>query len=517
MPDSLIPPGQPLLRDTSRRTSELGTGASRRTAPGETAASAAACVNGNGADAQGERPEPRWRDIQWVDFTSGPISDMYPVAAEPHAAPAHASVMSEPVLPLWVAPELPETLPLFATDAASIETLAGLRSTTTNGARVMARHVARERADDDRPFPASITVPVSAGSPTDEAETPGFCRFVVATVAAVAGDMLRAAADVVAAAAAAAIAAARAALGRCLPTRRAARDEPWRRDKPAVARRLSAVADRISGCLAARENRLRVSGLAALVVISVALAAYGGGALLARMVESASAPSPTNKVEAAAPAANLIPARAAALPSDPAIRAAFYIARAKTGNAAAQYDLGLLYAQGQGLVQDYASAASWFRAAAAQGNVAAEYNLGVLYDRGLGVTANPTEAINWYRSAADQNHPSAQFNLALAYANGNGTKQDFATAARWYRRAAEQGLAPAMVNLAILYEAGNGVDRSPIDAYAWYRVAGERGDDPAKVRATELYRQFDDTDKTHAERLVATIRRALDAVKPPPA
>jgi TPR repeat protein len=206
-------------------------------------------------------------------------------------------------------------------------------------------------------------------------------------------------------------------------------------------------------------------------------------------------------------------------PTDPAARAAFYLAKAKAGDAAAQYNVGVLYARGQGLVQDYASAITWFRAAAAQGNTAAQYNLGVVYARGLGVAADPAEALNWYRSAADQNYPAAQFNLALAYASGDGTKQDYAAAARWYQRAAAQALGPAMVNLAILYEAGTGVERSPVDAYAWYSAAGERGDTAAKTRAGELFKQFNERDKARAQGLAATIGAALDSFAPklPPA
>jgi TPR repeat protein len=281
---------------------------------------------------------------------------------------------------------------------------------------------------------------------------------------------------------------------------------------------------------ATRENRLRVSGLAALALVLVAVAAYGSGVLLARVT---GADTPRTVAAGAAEGAQKQPATpepvasppqpvAAATavsnepPADPAARAAFYMARAKSGDAAAQYDLGVLYARGDGLVQDYASAISWFQAAAAQGNVAAEYNLGVLYAGGLGVAANQTEALNWYRSAADQNHPGAQFNLALAYAQGTGTQQDLAAAARWYQRAAQQGLGPAMINLAILYERGGGVAASPVDAYAWYSAAGEHGEPQGKRRADALFAQFSDRDKARAQGLAATIGAALDASAAPP-
>ncbi len=288
---------------------------------------------------------------------------------------------------------------------------------------------------------------------------------------------------------------------------------------------------RFSGAIAAGLTRrlsrepavLRRSGIFAAAAVLVVLA-YSGVALIAAGTSSDTSGNPANAIPRPLALAGQAPKPAppvpvaplpSAPPSDPVARAAFYLARAKAGDAAAQYDIGVLYAQGDGVAQDYAGAASWFHAAAAQGNIAAEFNLGVLYERGLGVASDKTEALNWYRSAADRNDPAAQFNLAIAYAQGDGAPQDLAAAARWYQRAAEQGLVAAMVNLAILYEKGAGVAASPPDAYAWYSAAGERGDLGAKARAGALFQEFSAKDKARAEGLAATIGAALDAPPPP--
>jgi TPR repeat protein len=289
-----------------------------------------------------------------------------------------------------------------------------------------------------------------------------------------------------------------------------------------------------------RANRLagsrpRLSFLAIVAgAIVIAVIAYQAGGMLAGLAGARPAIKPPPAKQTAAPAtavpqppssgppaapapasppAALVPATP---PSEPAARAAFYLARAKTGDAAAQFDIGVLYARGDGVVQDYGEAATWFRAAAAQGNVAAAYNLGVLYERGLGVPASTIQALNWYRSAADRNHPAAQYNLALALAEGRGTEQDIAGAARWYRRAAEQGVVSAMVNLAILYERGEGVDRSVPDAYGWYAAAADRGDTPAKQHVGELYKQFSADDKKRADGIAASIAALIHAPTPPP-
>ena len=55
---------------------------------------------------------------------------------------------------------------------------------------------------------------------------------------------------------------------------------------------------------------------------------------------------------------------------------------AKQGQAAAQYHLGLLYANGQGVPKDDAQARQWYEKAANQGHALAQVNLGGLYDYG---------------------------------------------------------------------------------------------------------------------------------------
>ena len=56
---------------------------------------------------------------------------------------------------------------------------------------------------------------------------------------------------------------------------------------------------------------------------------------------------------------------------------------------------------------DYATALLLFRQLADQGNAAAQYNLGVIYDKGLGVAQDYKAAVKWYRKAADQGNAAA--------------------------------------------------------------------------------------------------------------
>ena len=72
----------------------------------------------------------------------------------------------------------------------------------------------------------------------------------------------------------------------------------------------------------------------------------------------------------------------------------------------------------------------WYRLAAEQGNASAQYNLGVRYANGEGVPQDDAEAVKWYRLAAEQGDASAQYNLGVRHANGEGVPQQIKTMPR---------------------------------------------------------------------------------------
>ena len=110
---------------------------------------------------------------------------------------------------------------------------------------------------------------------------------------------------------------------------------------------------------------------------------------------------------------------------------------AEQGYAAAQTDLGAMYANGRGVPKNYPEAVKWYRRAAEQGNSISQRCLAKLYFQGLGVPANAAEAVKWYSRAAEQGDPESQANLAAAYEKGIAVKQSYAEAVRLYRLAAE--------------------------------------------------------------------------------
>lgn len=128
---------------------------------------------------------------------------------------------------------------------------------------------------------------------------------------------------------------------------------------------------------------------------------------------------------------------------------------------------------------NYALAEKEFRRLANSGDAVAQYNLGLLYDYGQGVPQNDRLAITWYRKAAARGHAKAQFRLAVMYDSGQGTVQNQAAALLWYRNAAQQGNADAQNNLGVMYSNGQGVRADVVQAYLWFSRAADMGHEVA--------------------------------------
>ena len=82
---------------------------------------------------------------------------------------------------------------------------------------------------------------------------------------------------------------------------------------------------------------------------------------------------------------------------------------------------------------DYRTAFAGFKKLAEQGNAGAQFNLGLMYANGQGVPKDDQQAVVWYLKAAEQGVAVAQFNLGLRYANGQGVPKDDQQAVAWFR------------------------------------------------------------------------------------
>ncbi len=152
-------------------------------------------------------------------------------------------------------------------------------------------------------------------------------------------------------------------------------------------------------------------------------------------------------------------------------------ARAKQGDAEAQFQLGAYYHDGFGLPPDYQTAAFWFGKAADQGHAGAEYALGKMQMNAEGMLPDEAQAAHWIRKAADQGYAPAQDELALMYADGNGVMQDRQEAIRWATKAAEQGFVDAQFHLGSLLSsnAPSGGPSDRVAAGVWLSLAASQG------------------------------------------
>ncbi|MBI5438260.1 MAG: sel1 repeat family protein [Nitrosomonadales bacterium] len=165
---------------------------------------------------------------------------------------------------------------------------------------------------------------------------------------------------------------------------------------------------------------------------------------------------------------------ATAKDSTPEEKLAQLLREAESGNATAQYMLGMAYKTGQvfslemtefdqplaqhaakfgipdkeslGLV-DSSKSLEWYQKAAAQGYGDALFMLGMISANCDDVPRDATRAVEWFLQAAEQGHSDAQFKLGVMYASGDGAPEDAAKAVEWWQKASAQGHASARANL----------------------------------------------------------------------
>jgi hypothetical protein len=115
-------------------------------------------------------------------------------------------------------------------------------------------------------------------------------------------------------------------------------------------------------------------------------------------------------------------------------------ARAAQGDAEAQLQLGMRYAEGDGVIQNDKEAARWLALAAKQGLAEAEYQYGLALLRGRGVVQDYKAAFSWIEKPAQRGYARAQYSLGELYRYGTGTAPDKARAYLWFNLAAAQGV-----------------------------------------------------------------------------
>jgi localization factor PodJL len=168
-------------------------------------------------------------------------------------------------------------------------------------------------------------------------------------------------------------------------------------------------------------------------------------------------------------------------------------------NPAAEYELGVRYAEGRNVPQNSPEAAVWLQRSADSGFAPAQFRLASLYEKGEGLKKDVQAARRLYLDAAQKGHAKAMHNLAVLYAEGIDGKPDYKSAVEWFRRAASYGVADSQYNLAILYARGIGVQANLAESYRWFALAAAKGDQDAARKRDEVAARLDQKTITAAK------------------
>lgn len=196
---------------------------------------------------------------------------------------------------------------------------------------------------------------------------------------------------------------------------------------------------------------------------------------------------------------------------------------ANLGDKQAQFQLGVMYAEGIGFPVNLGVAIEWYRHAAQQNYANADYCIGVLALEGKGnVKKSVKTAEEWLTRAALKGNINAQFVLGELYELGIGEKgngeyigQDFNAARAMYGLASVSGSGQARYNLARLYESGlldnhatEGELRNHYKlAFKLYKQAAEANIEDANL-ALAFY-SIDNTKDTKAQHSAFTIAKTF--------
>jgi uncharacterized protein len=136
------------------------------------------------------------------------------------------------------------------------------------------------------------------------------------------------------------------------------------------------------------------------------------------------------------------------------------------------------------------------------GDAAAQFNLGVMYAYGTAVPKASLEAVKWYRKAAEQGNVAGMLFLGFMYSNGEGLPKDYAEAVKWYRLAANQGDCTAQHNLGNSYKRGDGVPKNLVQAHVWLNIAAANGGgESSKTQLEDVEKEMTYEQKAEAMKL----------------
>lgn len=157
----------------------------------------------------------------------------------------------------------------------------------------------------------------------------------------------------------------------------------------------------------------------------------------------------------------------------------YFLIAGEKGNALAQNQIGIFYAEGLGVKQDKVQATEWFKKAAEQGVVLAQRILGDIYSE----EEDYTKAAEWYEKAAEQGDADAQFELGIMLKEGNFISKNINKAIDLLSKASEQGKDRATLTLASMYHEGVDVEIDIAKAIKYFKRLYEQNNPMLKELA----------------------------------
>ena len=80
---------------------------------------------------------------------------------------------------------------------------------------------------------------------------------------------------------------------------------------------------------------------------------------------------------------------------------------------------------------------------AKNGNANAQFDLAIMYANGRGVQKSEKKAFNWFHKAAKNNHAVAKHYMGISFLQGRGVKKQSHLAKYWFKLANKQGYKPS--------------------------------------------------------------------------
>ena len=154
------------------------------------------------------------------------------------------------------------------------------------------------------------------------------------------------------------------------------------------------------------------------------------------------------------------------------------------------------------------------RPLARSGDADAQYFLGLCYVNGEGdVSRNFKKAMLWLSRASEQGHPGAQYDLGMMYLRGEATAPDFQQALNWFYKGAARGYEKAQLYVGKIYASGKGPTQDLVQAYLWLSLSASRGDLQATEDLERIRPQMDEKSIREAEDLIRSWKPSLDKWK----